>query len=379
VVDLKKGFNLKIINIVNKLYFNSRSYLKLNMKVAKYYSNDDVRVEEALKPIIGPGEFLVKIKKSGICGSDILEYYRKAKMKKLGLNSLILGHEIAGDIVKISETVKHLKVGDRVFVSHHVPCFECHYCEQGHHTACNLLHNTNFDPGGFAEYVRIPEINIKKKGVYVLDKNVSYEEGVFIEPLGCVCRAQRLAKIKKELTFLILGCGISGLLHIQLAKLRGAKRVIATDINEYRLNKAKEFGADATFNANQDIVNKIKEINNYKLADIIIVCTGALSAANQALECAAPGSKIIFFAVPEPGIKLEIPINNYWRNEITIMTSYGAAPEDLDEAYNWILSKRINVLDLITHRYPLINAGEAFKIVCEAGKSLKVILEPDRG
>jgi L-iditol 2-dehydrogenase len=348
------------------------------MKVVRYYSNDDIRTDEMDKPVIDEGEFLVKVKKSGICGSDILEYYRKAKMKKLGVNSLILGHEIAGEIVEKSETIKHLRIGDRVFVSHHVPCFECHYCQQGHHTACNLLHNTNFDPGGFAEYVRIPKINLEKKGVYVLDKNVSYEEAVFIEPLGCVCRAQRLANIKKGLTILVQGCGASGLLHIKLAKLRGAKKVIATDINEFRLQKAKEFGADEIYKANVDLPEDIKKINEFRLADIIIVCTGAVEAANQALECAAPGGKIIFFAVPEPWVFLNVPINQYWRNEITIMTSYGAAPEDLDEAYNWILSKRINVTDLITHRFPYSKAQEAFKVVCEAAESIKVILEPDK-
>ncbi len=347
------------------------------MRVVKYYSNTDIRTDEMAKPVINEGEFLVQVKKSGICGSDILEYYRKAKMKKLGVDYLILGHEIAGEIVEISETIKQLKLGDRVFVSHHVPCFECHYCKQGHHTACNLLHNTNFDPGGFAEYVRVPHVNIEKKGVYVLDKNVSYEEGVFIEPLGCVCRAQRLANIKKGLTVLVLGCGASGLLHIKLAKLRGANKVIATDINEFRLQKAKEFGADEIFNASVDLPDEIKKINQFRLADIVIVCTGAVSAANQALQCVAPGSKIIFFAVPEPWVYLNVPINQYWRNEITIMTSYGAAPEDLDEAYNWILSKRINVKDLITHRFPFSKAQEAFKVVCEAGESIKVILEPD--
>ncbi|MFX1572443.1 MAG: alcohol dehydrogenase catalytic domain-containing protein [Promethearchaeota archaeon] len=346
------------------------------MKVARYFSNDDVREAEMQKPLIGPGEILIRIKMSGICGSDILEYYRKAKMKKLGVNSLILGHEIAGDIVEVGENVRHLKVGDRVFVSHHVPCFECHYCEQGHHTACDLLHNTNYDPGGFAEYVRIPKINIEKKGVIVLDDTVSYEEGVFIEPLGCVCRAQRLVNVKKELTVLILGSGVSGILHIQLAKLRGAEKIIATDLNEFRMQMAKKFGADYIFHAQDDIANELKKVNEDRLADIIIVCTGALSAAKQALKCAAPGGKIVFFAVPEPGINLEVPINEYWRNEITIMTSYGAAPEDLYESYNWILSKRIKVEELITHRFPLSKAGEAFKIVCEAKKSLKVILEP---
>ncbi|MFX1325762.1 MAG: zinc-dependent dehydrogenase [Promethearchaeota archaeon] len=344
------------------------------MKVARYYNNKDVREDDIPIPAINSRELLVKVKRSGICGSDVLEYYRLAKMKKLGVDSLILGHEITGDIIEIGEEVKHLKVGDRVFVSHHVPCFECYFCRSGHHTACNLLHNTNYDPGGFAEFIRIPEINIQNKGVYVLDKSVSYEEGVFIEPLGCVCRAQRLANVKKGSTILILGCGASGILHIKLAKLRRAKKVIATDINEYRLQKAKEFGADVVFNANLDLPKEIKEINEFRLADIVIVCTGATSAAQQALECAAPGSTIIFFAVPEPGVNLEVPINNYWRNEITITTSYGAAPQDLDEAYNWILSKKINVVDLITHRFPLKKAGEAFKVVSEAKESIKVIL-----
>ena len=348
------------------------------MKVARYYNNNDVRLDEIPKPTIGPGELLVKVKKSGICGSDILEYYRFAKMKKLGVDNLILGHEIAGDIVEVGDGIKGYKIGDRVFVSHHVPCFECFYCNQGHHTACDLLHNTNFDPGGFAEYIRIPKVNIEKRGVFVLDRSVTYEEGVFIEPLGCVCRAQRLVNVGKGLTVLILGSGVSGILHAQLAKLRGAKKVFATDINDYRLRKIQEFGVDEVFHANEDIPSKLLETNNNKLADIVIVCTGALSAANQALNCVAPGGTVIFFAVPGPGVNLEVPINDYWRNEITVTTSYGAAPGDLQESYAWILSKRINVIGLITHRFPLTQIGDAFKIVNEATESLKVVIEPDK-
>jgi len=346
------------------------------MKAAKYYNNTDIRVEDIPKPSIKDNELLVHVKKSGICGSDILEYYRLSKMERLGVDYLILGHEIAGDIVELGKEIQDYKVGDRVFVSHHVPCFECHYCEQGHHTACHLLHNTNFDPGGFSEYIRIPHINIEKKGVYKLDENMSYEDGVFIEPLGCVCRAQRLADIHEGQTLLILGSGVSGLLHLKLAKAKGVNKIICTDISEYRLEKASEFGADATLNASDDIPNIIKEINDGRMPDVIIVCTGALSAAKQALDCVGAGSTIIFFAVPKPGIKLEIPINSYWRNEVKLMTSYGAAPQDLDESYNWIKSKKVKITDLITHRLPLEKAEKGFQIVCEASESLKVILEP---
>ncbi len=348
------------------------------MKIARYYSNEDIRTDEIATPKIGSEEFLVKVKKSGICGSDILEYYRFAKMKKLSVDNLILGHEIAGDVVEIGEGVTDVKIGDRVFVSHHVPCFECHFCKQGHHTACHLLHNTNYDPGGFAEYLRVPKVNIEKKGVYILDTNVSYEDAVFIEPLGCVCRAQRLANIRKGQSILILGSGVSGILHLKLARAKGIEKIITTDISEARLKQAREFGADAIIDASKDILTEFKKLNENRTPDVIIVCTGALSAANQALECVGPGCTIIFFAVPKPGINIEIPINDYWRNEVTLMTSYGAAPEDLDEAYQWIKSKKIEVVDLISHRFPLTKAGEAFKVVCKADNSMKVVIEPDK-
>jgi L-iditol 2-dehydrogenase len=153
--------------------------------------------------------------------------------------------------------------------------------------------------------------------------------------------------------------------------------VFATDVNDYRLKKAIEFGADAVFGANENVAMKVREHNNHLAPDVIIVCTGAVPAANQALDCAGPGSKIVFFAVPEPGVKLEVPINSYWRNEIKIMTSYGAAPEDLQDSYLRILSKSVRVKGLITHRLPFSKALEAFRIICEAKDSLKVILEPD--
>jgi len=348
------------------------------MKIAKYYSNTDVRLEEMPQPQIGPGELLIKIKRSGICGSDILEYYRFAKMEKLGVDSLILGHEIAGDIIEIGENVSDFKVGQRVFISHHVPCFDCHYCELEHHTACDLLHNTNYDPGGFAEYIRIPKVNLEKKGVYILSEDMTYDDGVFIEPLGCVSRAQRLANVRKGQTLLILGSGVSGLLHLKLAKAKGVEKIIMTDISKYRLKKAKEFGASVVINADDDVISEVKKNNDDRFPDCIIVCTGALPAAEQALDCVGPGTIIIFFAVPKPGINLEIPINAYWRNEVVIMTSYGASPEDLDDAYEWIKSKKVNVSDLISHRFSLEEAGKAFKVVCEADKSLKVIIEPER-
>jgi L-iditol 2-dehydrogenase len=324
------------------------------MKVAVYYNNNDIRIEERPTPEISEGEILVKVKASGICGTDVMEWYR---IKKAGN---VLGHEIAGEIIE-SKSDK-FKVGDKVFVSHHVPCNDCKYCLEGNHTACEILHKGNYDPGGFSEFIRVPKINVDN-GTYLLN-DLSYEEGTMIEPLACCIRGQRIIGIKPNHTVLILGSGLSGLLNIKVAKQIGAK-VIATDIDPYRLEKAKEYGAD--------IIDVRKKELNIK-ADKVIVCTGAGQAVNQAFESIDNKGTIIFFAIPKTNI--EIPTVDFWRNEITLTSSYGAAPIDLEEALKLIQEGKIEVKEMITNKFPLEKAQEAFQLVAAAKNSLKVILEP---
>ncbi len=341
------------------------------MRVAMYYRNNDVRVEEMPVPKIGKAELLVKVMASGICGSDVMEWYRIKKAPR------VLGHEITGEIVEAGEAVKNYKKGDRVFVSHHVPCNTCHYCLSGYHTACETLHRTNYDPGGFAEYLRVPEINVDR-GVYILPDSMSYEEGTFIEPLACVLRGQKVANLKPGQSVLVIGSGMSGLLHVNLARALGAGKIIATDINEYRLKAALKFGADAVINAKEDVPKRVKELNEGRLADIVIVCTGVMPAVNQALQSVDSGGTILFFAVPEPGINISVPINDFWRNEIKMMTSYGASPSDLLLAIELIKAHRVDVKDMITHKLAMSEAGLGFKLVAEGGESIKVIIEPWR-
>ena len=279
------------------------------MRVAVYYNNKDVRIEERHIPQINDDEILVKVIASGICGTDVMEWYRIKKAP------LVLGHEISGIVDKTGKNVRNFEVNDRIFVSHHVPCMNCHYCKNEHHTSCETLHKTNFDPGGFSEYIRVPKLNVEL-GTFKLPQNVSFEEGTFTEPLGTVIRAQRLANLRESDTLLVIGSGISGLLHIKLAKSKNIKKIIAVDINEYRLNASKRFGANFVFKAGEDLPEEIKKINENRLADKVIVCSGALSAAKTALQCVDKGGTILFFAVPKPDERLEIPINDFWRNEI---------------------------------------------------------------
>lgn len=340
------------------------------MRVAMYYNNRDVRIQEMPVPGISDKELLVKVEACGICGSDVMEWYRLKKAP------LVLGHEMAGVIARAGKKVKKYKAGQRVFVSHHVPCNKCRYCKSGNHTVCETLHTTNFFPGGFSEYLRVPAINVEQ-GVFVLPRAMSFDEATFIEPLACVLRGQRLAQVAPLQTLLVMGAGISGLLHVLAAKAAGVRRIIVTDINEYRLAMARSLGASAALDACQGGIEELlRKENEGRLADAVIVCTGARPAFEQALRCIDRAGVLVCFAPLLPGETLAVPVNDFWRQSIRIVHSYGASPLDLKEALGLIASKKIPVKKLITHSLALEEAQEGFRMVAQAGKCIKVILHP---
>ncbi len=339
------------------------------MRVAMYYNNRDVRIEEMQTPKIGPGELLVKVMASGICGSDVMEWYRTKKAP------LVLGHEIAGEIVAVGEGIKRFKVGGRVAVAHHVPCNTCHYCMNGHYSVCDTLRTTNFYPGGFSEYIRIPQINVDR-GAFALPNEVSFEEGTFVEPLACTLLGQKKAGLRPGQSVLVIGSGISGLLHIQLARALGAGSIFAVDISEYRLKIARHAGADFAIHAKEDVPDYLRKNNNGRLADIVIVCTGATPAIQQAFHTVDRGGTILFFAPTEPNVTTPINLWDLWRNCNSIVMSYAGPPDDMTTAIELIRAGRVTVRDLITHRLGIAETALGFKLVAEAKESIKVIIEP---
>jgi L-iditol 2-dehydrogenase len=339
------------------------------MRVAVYYNNRDVRLEEMAVPKIGPGELLVRIRASGICGSDLMEWYRIKKAP------LVLGHEIAGEVAEVGEGVKHFSIGERVFVSHHVPCGHCRYCRAGHQSVCETLRTTHFDPGGFAEYIRVPSINVELGTLHLPDE-ITFDEGSFIEPLGCVVRAQRFARLSAGQTVLVMGSGISGLLHIQLARARGAARVFATDISDFRLNAAVQFGADKAIHGSEDVPARLRDLNDGRLADLVIVCTGAIPAIQQAVRSIDRGGTLLFFAPTAAGVEVPIPLFDFWRDEIDVVTSYAGSGDDLVESIRLIQNRQVRVAEMITHRLPLAEAGRGFALTASGQDSIKVIIDP---
>jgi len=338
------------------------------MKVSMWYNNNDIRFEEAPTTSTGQGEIMVKVISCGICGSDIVEWYRLPRAP------LVLGHEVGVEVVEIGEGVTKYKTGDRLFIAPKVPCLKCNYCLKGHYPQCNTVKNRL--PGGFAEYILVPK-ELVISGSYLLPDNVSYDQATFIEPLACVIRAQRLASIEEGQTVLILGSGMSGLLHIKLAKYKKCK-VIATDINKRRLELAKSFGADQVSDAASDILEQLISTNGRK-ADAVIITTSAMSAFKQAWETVDMGGVVVLFAVPGPDKDVIVPVNDLWRKEIRILTSYYCGPPDIEQAFDLLMKGNITVDDLITHRLPLKDTAKGFKMLLANTGALKIIIKPQEG
>ncbi len=341
------------------------------MKVAVYYANDDVRLEERPRPVIGPGELLLRVEASGICGSDVMEWYRRPRAP------LVLGHEVAGVVEELGEGVDRFRVDDRVVTTHHVPCNVCRYCLTDRHSVCETLHTTNFDPGGFSELVRVPAINVER-GTFHLPENVSFEEGSFVEPLACVVRAQRMAGLRAGDSVAVLGSGISGILHLLLARATGAARVFATDTSEYRVQAACSFGADLALDAGADVVRRVRAANEGRGVDRVLVCTGARSAMEQALELVDRGGVVLFFAPLPPDEELSLPMNDLWKRGVTLMQSYAGPPADMRTALDLIAAKRVEVGQMVTHRLPLDETAEGFRRTASGASSLKVVVQPQR-
>lgn len=341
------------------------------MRAAVYYRNDDVRLEELPRPRAGPGELVVRVQASGVCGSDVMEWYRLPKAP------LVLGHEIAGEVAEVGPGTTGFGEGDRVVATHHVPCMVCRYCTTGRESACETLRTTRFDPGGFAEYVRLPRENVER-GTLHLPAHVSFAEGSFVEPLACALRGQRLAGVAAGASVLVLGSGIAGILHVQLARVLGAAPIVATDVNEWRIGAALRFGADAAVPASELSPDRLRELCGGRLADAVLVSTSAPSALEQALRCVERGGTVLRFAPAEPGTIFPLDLHDtYWRG-IGIVHSYAGPPADMRVALDLIAAKRVDVASMITHRLGLAETGRGFGLVASAGESLKVIVEPQR-
>ncbi len=341
--------------------------LPATMRFGLYFAPYDVRVAETPVPDVGPAEVLVRVSTCGICGSDTMQWYRGLAVARMGgINS---GHEIAGEVVAVGESVRSYKSGDRVVVVHHFPCMECTPCLDGNETACEKMRDKYIEPGGFSQYIRVLEKCVAN-GMFPLPDKMSYEEGSFVEPLACVVRSVRKTAPINGRTVLIFGSGLAGLLHVKLTRHLGAAWITAVDTNPNRLEIARRAGADAVISPAETLPS----------ADRIYICTDSPKAAESALGCVNRGSHVLFFSTDGPDKQLSIPLTHFWNLQPTLGFSYGSAPRDMREALDLIASGSVAVADLVTHRFGMDDIAEAFQIASNPrDRSLKVIVEPNRG
>lgn len=342
------------------------------MRVAEYHSNKDIRVVDMPVPKIGQGEILIKTKVCGICGSDVLEWYKR--MKK----SPFFGHEVSGVIKEVGEGLEGFKEGDRVFVQHHVPCFVCHYCQRGSYTMCSTYRSTNLDPAGFAEYIRVPRLNVENGGVIKLSDDVSYEEGSLIEPIACCMRGLKKANLQMGDTVLIIGAGFTGLAHLQLAKIMGAGLVAVSDFFDFKLEKAKNMGADVTINpTRENVKQRLYQVNEGRGADLVIVTPASTRAIKESVEFLGKGATLYLFGLASPNEYVSILPYSFFFSELSLIAIYSASPIETNAVYRLIKEGKIKTQGLITHRFSLAQIGQAVELAATARESLKVIVKFD--
>ena len=338
------------------------------MSAAFLKSFERIDVEEIDVPSVGPGEALVRMRACGICSGDVMPWYIEKKAP------LVLGHEPAGEVVKVGPGVTGFAPGDRVFVHHHAPCMACELCARGDYVQCPTWRATRIIPGGLAEYVLVPETNLKNDTLRLPD-NIGFEAGTLVEPLACVVNGvRRMGGFLRGGSVVVIGLGVMGMLFVVLARHYGAGRIIGLDMNPWRLDKAMGLGATDVLDARDpESVGKAASMTGGG-AGRVVIGPGSIKAMESGIGLAGPGGTVLFFTPTPPGEVVSFDQNLVYFKDLSFVQSYSCGPDDTREALGLIASGVIPVDDIITHRFPLKLAGEAFRMTAAAGESLKCIV-----
>jgi L-iditol 2-dehydrogenase len=341
-----------------------------NMKVAVYYSNDDVRLHTTPVPKINQDEILVKTEACGLCGGETMEWYLKPRAPK------VLGHEITGTIAKIGEGVSKFAVGDRVVLHHHVSCMSCHSCLRGNYTLCEQYSNLAIDPGGQAEYVRVLA-PVVEHDTFLLPDHISFKAGVAVEPLGCVMNGIRKVRIHPGDTIAILGVGFMGIGFTALCSIWPVSKIVVLDFNDWRLNKAREFGATHTINPKkEDPHDALRALNQGRLADVLFFTAPNIKAWELGLSLVEKGGTFHTNAPPHPDDFAKVNPSEFFFKEITLNAAYSASHIDTRAVLDLMIDKRFDAEAMITHQFGLDQVSDAIKLMLEGGESLKPVILP---
>lgn len=347
------------------------------MKAAVYHAPGKIHVEERPIPEIDENEILIQVKASAICGTD-LRIYGNGHFKIKPGQIRVLGHELAGKIVKVGSQVDGYYIGDRVATIPNIGCGHCKACYSGHNELCPDYHAFGIDiDGGFEEFMKIPSSAIYGGNVVQISDDLDYEEAALVEPLSCVVNCATRLRTGLGDTVLVIGAGPIGILHVMVSKLSGAKKVILVDLSDTRLAKGKKFGADVIVNSKKEKLQSIlDEVTDGLGLDVVITACSVPELQEQALEIAGRNGRVCFFG-GLPDNKNVVPLNTnlIHYKELTIVGSTGSSIADYRKAMILAESKRVNLSGIVSERFPLEKTEEAFKYA-KSGEGLKTLIIP---
>ncbi|MDE1829168.1 MAG: zinc-dependent dehydrogenase [Thaumarchaeota archaeon] len=340
------------------------------MKAAYVKGPSTVEIRNVERPKAESGDLIVTMKSCGVCGSDLEKIYGQYSQP-----SMRLGHEPSGIVSEVGSNIKDFKVGDRVFVHHHVPCYSCHFCLHGNETMCQKYAETNLSPCGLAEEFLVPEWNVAHGGVIKLPDHIGFDEASMIEPLACCVRAWNKVKFRQGDSVAILGAGPTGMMHVMLSKTFGMKDIFCFDINKFRLEFAKKLGITSAVQSNDpEATQKILASTQNRGIDLAIVATGSVNAIVQAIDIVRKGGTVVLFGVPSKNAQLSVDISKVYSKEITITPSYAASESDTNMAFKIIEERKVDMNQLITHRFDLSDSAKALEYAHQGNDSMKIIV-----
>jgi L-iditol 2-dehydrogenase len=335
------------------------------VKASVFRGGGRLRLEEWPMPAIAEGELLLQMRGCGVCGSDIAKIIAPATAAPA-----VFGHEVVGDVVAAGAAAP-FAVGERVVAAHHVPCGDCHYCHRGSPSMCRAFKSSNLDPGGFAEFVRVPAVNARH-ATFRVPPTVNDEAAAFVEPLACCLRATRRAPVTTGDTVVVVGLGSIGCLFVRLLRRAGA-RVIGADPLVERADLARRLGAAVAGDADVAAA-AARDLSEGRGADQVIVTGGGAAVLAWAPAVVRDGATVHYFS-GGGGESLPLPLNTLYARELTVMSTYSASPAQLAEAFELIVSGVVSVAALVTHRLPLARLAEGVELM-RRREALKVYVTP---
>ena len=348
------------------------------MKALRLYGPNDLKYEDIPIPEIREGELLVKIHSCAICGSDLRNVKAGGSSHGMMLPR-VLGHEAAGEIVKIGQEVYDFKIGDRVLLSVTVPCGKCDYCLKGITNLCDNKTALSYQYDGcFAEYVAVPSQLVKTGGVIPIPDNVNYDAASIVEPISCVLNGQELSQVGLNDIVVIIGAGPVGVFHAIIAKILGAAEVVISEILEDRIEIVKQLNiADRVINSQkEDFVSNVLKATNGQGADVVIVAAPSREAQEQAFSVAKKRGRINFFGgLPKDNSYILIDSNFIHYKELFVHGTSDSTVMHMKKVLKLIADGRINTTKLITKTFNISEYKEGFKLA-SSGKALKVIIKP---